>query len=228
MRHALRWPLVALVLSAALLACSDNELVVVGPDPDREPAVEAFATPSTTGAPSSTTTSTTVPSTTTTAPPTGGDGDGGGDGGPSGGGGGPAPTNPPVTVSPPPAGAAAVLDQGAADRSLAFVNQHRTSNARSVLGSDPDLDQAALDWARQLAVNGDLSHNPNLRGVVPGRYGWIGENVAMSYTDDNIDQMWWESDGHRANILGEHYTAMGIAFVVDSDGTWWAVQVFGG
>jgi len=231
------WPVVALVLSAALLACSDNELVVVGPDPDaREPTVDAFSTPPSTDAPGSTTT-TTAATSTTTAPPTGGSGDGDGGGGgdgpaPGGGGGGgggtPTPTSPPATVSPPPAGAEAVADPGAADRSLTFVNQHRTSNARGVLASDPDLNQAALDWAQQLAASGNLSHNPDLRGVVPDKYGYIGENVAYSWTDANIDQGWWESQGHHDNILGEHYTAVGIAFVVDDEGTYWAVQVFGG
>ena len=240
MWRLLIWPVVALVLSAALLACSDNELVVVGPDPDdRDPTVEAFSTPATTDAPGSTTTSTTPgASSTTTAPPAGGSGDGtgsgdtGGAGGtPTGGGtggGGAATTAPPPTVAPPPAGAQAVSDQGAADRSLTFVNQHRANNARGVLASDPDLNRAALDWARQLAASGTLGHNPNLRGVVPAKYGYIGENVAYSWTDANIDDGWWQSQGHRENILGPNYTAVGIAFVVDAEGTYWAVQVFGG
>jgi uncharacterized protein YkwD len=43
-----------------------------------------------------------------------------------------------------------------------------------------------------------------------------------------LDQAWWESDGHRANILGENYEAVGIAFVPDGRGTYWAVQIFGG
>lgn len=219
--RVLIWPVVALVLSAALFACSDNELVVVGPDSDeRAPTVEAFSATSTTAAPGSTTTSTTAAPTTTTAPPTTAP--------PSSPTTAPPTTAPPATVAPPPAGAQAVTDAGAADRSLTFVNQHRTGNARSVLASDPDLDTAALDWARQLAESGNLGHNPELRDVVPGRYGYIGENVAYSWTDGNIDQGWWESQGHRDNILGEHYTAVGIAFVVDDEGTYWAVQVFGG
>jgi uncharacterized protein YkwD len=232
-------PVLALVLPAVLFACSDNELVVVGPDRgDGEPTVDALATPSTTLADGSTTTSSTPASSTTTtaAPPGGGDGGGTsgggttpvGGGGGGGGGGGPAPTSPPATVTPPPSGAQAVFDQGAADRSLAFVNSKRTQNARGVLASDPDLNQAALDWAQQLAASGELGHNPNLRGVVPGRYGYIGENVAYSWTDGNIDSGWWASQGHHDNILGDHYTAVGIAFVVDSEGTYWAVQVFGG
>jgi uncharacterized protein YkwD len=239
-RHVLVWPVVALALSAALLGCSDNELTVVGPDRDDAPTVEAFSTASSTTLATSTTSSTTPSSTTTTtaAPASdggeggaGGGGAGGGGGTPSGGsggGGGSNPTTPPATVSPPPAGAEAVFDQGAADRSLAFVNQKRTTSGRGVLASDPDLNKAALDWARQLAASGELGHNPRLREVVPSRYGWIGENVAYSWTDANIDQGWWESPGHHDNILGEHYTAVGIAFVVDSEGTYWAVQVFGG
>jgi uncharacterized protein YkwD len=97
-----------------------------------------------------------------------------------------------------------------------------------VLTSDPDLNAAALGWARQLAASKQLGHNPNLRDVVPSKYGYIGENVAYSSTSTNIDQGWWDSPGHHDNILGQHYTAVGIAFVVDDDGTYWAVQVFAG
>lgn len=218
-----------------LLACSDSELVVVGPEAGSgEPRVEALSTPPPTDAPGTTSTSTssttTSSTTTTTVPPTDGDdggadtpGDGTGDGGE-----GPAPTTPPAPVTPPPAGAQAVSDEGGADRSLEYVNEQRARNGRGALAADADLDRAALDWARQLAESGELGHNPRLREVVPGRYGWVGENVAMSWTDANIDQMWWDSEGHRNNILGENYTAVGIAFVVDSDGQYWAVQVFGG
>jgi uncharacterized protein YkwD len=63
---------------------------------------------------------------------------------------------------------------------------------------------------------------------VPDHYHAWGENIAYSSVAGDIDQMWWESDGHRANILGAQYTSVGIAFVEDANGTTWAVQDFGG
>ena len=93
---------------------------------------------------------------------------------------------------------------------------------------DPDLTAAAEGWAAELVRSQELGHNPNLGDVVPDSFHTWGENVAYSSTADNIDQMWWESDGHRANILGRQYDSVGIAFVEDSHGVTWAVQVFAG
>jgi uncharacterized protein YkwD len=211
------------VLLVGLSACAENELNVVGPE-EGQPPVQALADPPSTAAgstssssstvASTTTSSTTTSSTTTTTAPTTTEP--------------PETTAPPDTVAPPPEGSDANVDTSAADRSLQFVNEHRTAEGRGTLTMDPDLVTAAVDWAHQLAISGELGHNPNLRGVVPERYGWAGENVAMSYTSTNIDQMWWESQGHHDNIMSENYSAIGIAFVVEPDGTYWAVQVFGG
>ena len=42
--------------------------------------------------------------------------------------------------------------------------------------------------------------------------GYTGENVATGYTTaDQAMAGWLKSEGHRANILNEHFTKIGIA-----------------
>lgn len=141
------------------------------------------------------------PSTTTTTPPT--------------------TVPPPVTVPPPTPG------QAAASTSLDFVNQKRAENGLAALQFDPELVAMAERWCETIASDGDLRHNPNLGSEAPDEYSRVGENVGYAGSGSAIDNAWWNSEGHRDNILGD-YTAIGIAFVIDEDGTYWGVQVFGG
>lgn len=181
------------------LTAACADLQVTDPPPGADDSGDAAST--TTTAPRTTTT---ARPTTTTRPPA-------------------PPTTPPTTraVAPP-------VDNSPEARSLSFVNGKRGENGLTSLRTDPDLTRAAEGWAAELVRRQDLGHNPNLSDAVPDRFHAWGENVAYSSTDGNIDQMWWESEGHRANILGASYTSIGIAFVQDDSGLWWAVQVFAG
>lgn len=119
-------------------------------------------------------------------------------------------------------------DAGLAATSVAYVNDRRNEAGLGTLAGDPELTAMADRWARQMLAEQDLHHNPNLGSEKPAGYGTVGENIAYSSTPTNIDDMWWDSDGHRANILGSSYTHIGVAFVEDDRGTTWAVQVFAG
>lgn len=115
-----------------------------------------------------------------------------------------------------------------AQASVAYVNERRGENGLNRLSADADLTAMADRWARQMIAEQDLHHNPNLGEEKPDRFGAVGENIAFSFDPTNIDDMWWNSDGHRENMLGANYTHIGVAFVRDEEGTTWAVQVFGG
>lgn len=217
---------------ASLAACGGSELEVssgpgAGEPPPAEPGEGASSfspeppptgipdtlPPSTTSSSSSTSSTSTTTPTDTTEPGEPGPGDdgtgpGGGDGGAQ--------------------AQAYGADVAAADQSVAFVNQKRAENGRGALTVDPELQAAAEEWARQMAVDQNMRHDPARGDKMPGHYSAWGENVAYGYSQPSIDQAWWESDGHRANILGRQYDAVGIAFVRDPDGTYWAVQIFGG
>jgi uncharacterized protein YkwD len=193
-------------LAALVAACSTGELNVV--EPSTGPSLAGSAvTSTTTTAPPTTTTSTTTSTTTTTVPPT---------------------TTTTEAPPPPPPPPPPPEDRSWEERSLAFVNQKRSEDGAGPLAMDADLVAMAEGWADELVARQDLGHNPNLNEQIPDRFRTWGENVAYSYTADNIDQMWWESDGHRANILNPAYDSVGIAFTEDGNGQIWAVQVFGG
>jgi uncharacterized protein YkwD len=111
---------------------------------------------------------------------------------------------------------------------VTFVNQRRAEHGLAPLDVDEALTSMAERWAHQMASDGQLRHNPQLQQEAPSHYGGVGENVAYSSQPADIDGMWWNSDGHRANILRSSYRAIGVAFVPDGHGTYWAVQVFAG
>jgi uncharacterized protein YkwD len=59
----------------------------------------------------------------------------------------------------------------------------------------------------------------------------VAENVlqANSPCDANyMAQMWFNSPGHKTNMLNSAYTKAGMGIVVGSDGRIWACQLFAG
>jgi uncharacterized protein YkwD len=128
--------------------------------------------------------------------------------------------SPTTTEAPPP--------PSGADASLAFINAKRADNGLDPLQLDPKLADVAHGWAHQLAEDKNLRHNPNVGDEIPNHYRTWGENVGYAGSPSGLDQAWWESDGHRANILGSNFSTVGIAFAVDENGTTWGVQVFAG
>ena len=94
------------------------------------------------------------------------------------------------------------------------------------LARNDALDDVAAAWARRMADDRRMYHNPLLAAQVPGGWRALGENVAQGYADAAaVHDGWMHSTGHRANILGEGYTDIGIAFL-RAGGTTWGVEVF--
>jgi len=106
-----------------------------------------------------------------------------------------------------------------------LLNQERNGQGLGSLERMAALDQAALDWARSMAASGTLAHNPAGPAVLPAGWSRWGENVAQGYpTAQAMHDGWWNSAGHRGNILGD-FTHVGLAFL-SAGGTTWGVQVF--
>lgn len=128
------------------------------------------------------------------------------------------------------AAAALLVSAGPASAGEGGTIKRLANSARADAGLDPLTRDSALDglarkWAYKIAADGALSHNPDLAEQVPKGWQGVGENVAMGYpTGPEMHRGWMNSDGHRANILGD-YTHIGIAFV-KVDNTTWGVQVF--
>jgi len=116
-----------------------------------------------------------------------------------------------------------------------MVNSLRSSNGRAGLSRDPSLDAAAQGWAQWMASNRTLQHNPNLRADVGGGWSRTGENIvrntgAQSWSSSRITSWmfnWWSNSSvHRANMLNDAYTHIGVGYAMGSGGPY-AVLVFG-
>ena len=106
-----------------------------------------------------------------------------------------------------------------------LVNDARWSQGSAGLVRNPALDAVAADWADALAAAGTLSHNPEYSNQIPSGWSSAGENVAQGHSGGAaMHEGWMNSDGHRANILG-NFTDIGIAYL-EAGGTTWGVEVF--
>ena len=127
--------------------------------------------------------------------------------------------------------------QGGERGSLAsMVNNLRGQNGLAALGRDGTLDSVAQNWAQWMASNQTLQHNPNYASQIGGGWSRSGENIvrntgARSWSSGDITSWmfnWWaNSSVHRANMLGSHYTHVGVGYAMGSGGPY-AVLVFGG
>jgi uncharacterized protein YkwD len=87
-----------------------------------------------------------------------------------------------------------------------------------------------------MAAASDLSHDnfdtrcSQIQSNVSGMHT-CAENVLQSNTPcdaTDMAQMWYNSSGHRTNMLNTAYTLAGMGIVIDSSGRIWACQIFTG
>lgn len=118
-----------------------------------------------------------------------------------------------------------------AEEVLALVNEERRQRGRSPLKLSWTLMDAAAVRAEELTVS--FSHTrPNGESctsmIEDGAYT-VGENIAAGYaTPEETVAQWMESPGHRANILNEDYTELGVGYFYreDSEYRHYWVQLF--
>lgn len=141
---------------------------------------------------------------------------------------------PAVLGTPAPRGAPAPAK---ADALFDLMNSARLDAGVAALARDSALDDVANTRAQNLVVNGYFDHySPDgesafselaARGI---RYRLAGENLARNnYTDARTVEAAFEglmaSPGHRANILEERFSRVGVA-TVQSGRMWIYVTVF--
>ncbi len=119
-----------------------------------------------------------------------------------------------------------------------LTNADRQEQSLGALKVNPLLEQAAKEKAQDMASKGYFSHTaPD--GKTPWywldqvgyNYTSAGENLAVNFFDStDIDSAWMNSTSHRANILNNKFTEIGIA---TANGTYqgkdtiFVVQFFG-
>lgn len=107
---------------------------------------------------------------------------------------------------------------------LALVNEARGEAGLPALELDPRLCQAAQVRAGECVTS--FSHTrPDgtryLTAITEAglNAGYSGENVATGHTTPKqVVDSWLKSQGHRANILNEHYTKLGVGLVPNTQG----------
>ncbi len=119
-------------------------------------------------------------------------------------------------------------------------NGRQAINAQKLkpLAYNPVLEAAALKKADDMIAKGYFAHN-SPDGKQPWdwireegyEYVYAGENLAINFADSiDVYQAWMNSPGHRANILNQHYTEVGIGArktYVDGRESIIVVQMFG-
>lgn len=94
---------------------------------------------------------------------------------------------------------------------LRYVNYARSLNGAGPLTVDPYLMSVAASHTHWMASSGRFQHSS---------YG-VAENIAMGQRSVwEVYNSWWNSSGHRQNLLGRGYSRVGLAYV---NGYWTAV-----
>ena len=131
-----------------------------------------------------------------------------------------------VATATPTKAATGSTSSSLASQVVALVNEYRAEYGLSPLTVDSDLSAAACVRAKECAVS--FSHTR------PDGSSWStvsskarGENIAMGYnTAEKVMAAWMTSEGHRANILRESFTTIGVCAYEENGVLYWA-QEFG-
>ncbi|WP_418752019.1 CAP domain-containing protein [Frisingicoccus sp.] len=111
---------------------------------------------------------------------------------------------------------------------LTLVNKERTSRGLQALSMDQNLMDAAMQRAAETVVLFDHTR-PSGYSCFTATSKAFGENIAYGswpyYGAEGIMDGWMNSEGHRANILGD-YTTIGIGCFQYNGVAYW-VQLFG-
>ncbi len=119
------------------------------------------------------------------------------------------------------------------------TNRHRAANGLAPLQSNDQLVAAAERKIDDMFQQQYFAHRSpegkgpsDLANGVHYAYLIVGENLALGDFRDDADlvQAWMDSPGHRANILNNKYSQIGVAARVgnfEGEPVWLAVQEFG-
>ena len=125
-----------------------------------------------------------------------------------------------LLASPPAAHATA--DSAKEAEFVAMINVERAKHDLPALIVRDDLREVARSHSRRMASASRLHHNPNLSQEITN-WQVVAENVGRGPTVGSLHRAFMASDGHRANILNDRVTEVGIGVEV-RDGQIWVTQ----
>lgn len=117
---------------------------------------------------------------------------------------------------------------------LDLVNEERNKQGLNPLMMNSELNHVATLKAQDMRDNNYFDHNSQRYGSpfemlqqFGVHYTYAGENIAAGQkTAQDVMNDWMNSSGHRANILNQNYTHLGVGYVEGGAyGTYW-VQEF--
>ncbi len=134
------------------------------------------------------------------------------------------------TVYIPTLDAAVVSTQ---EEILKLVNQERAKVGLSALKLDWQVCRVAQYKSDDMANKGYFDHTSPTYGTpfqmlksFNVSYRTAGENIAKGQkTSSAVMTAWMNSSGHKANILGQSYTHLGVGYTVKNGTTYWT-QMF--
>ena len=113
------------------------------------------------------------------------------------------------------------------DEVIRYTNRRRRKHGLARLNGDSLLHQAAQGHADEMDAVGRYLGHDSVDGRDPGDridetdYLWRAyrENVASGqHTAKQVVKAWMQSPGHRANILSDNVSEIGIGFAIDDQG----------
>lgn len=113
--------------------------------------------------------------------------------------------------------------------STAAINAARTDAGVAALARDAALDSVARTHAGRMADADAIFHNPNVKPEADAAgvaWQWIGENVGVGPSVEDVHGGFIHSDGHRANLLYADYNVVGAGVAYGPDGSTFVVHVF--
>lgn len=121
---------------------------------------------------------------------------------------------------------------------LVLINNYRIANGKTALTASYTLSKAAQWKSNDMGVNDYFAHDDLTRTWVDrirdcgyGYNTYLGENIAAGISSAAAAfDLWKNSAGHNANMLGSNYTTIGIgrAYVAGSPYGWYWSTDFGG
>lgn len=108
------------------------------------------------------------------------------------------------------------------------INASRAQNGARALVPNATITFKAAGWAQHMASTRQLVHS-NLADQNNLPWRGLAENIGsfpQSWSVSQMNNMFMNSAGHRANMLNGNYNYIGIGMVTDATGQTWVAEEF--
>ncbi|MBD0024613.1 CAP domain-containing protein [Gordonia pseudamarae] len=114
------------------------------------------------------------------------------------------------------------------DELIALVNVARGADGLGWVRAHAGLAGFARSHAERLADELNLYHQDLTPVLESTDLNWAAENIACGQPDAATAHLaWWNSPGHRVNIMNPEFDRIGVGVSQGRNGTYFYVQLFG-